>query len=66
MNKLKLNVKTATWFSKYVAIQKDAALEAAKQGAPIDFVKDQFESNVRSAAFDAVEIGGFEDEQPGE
>ena len=66
MNNIKLNVKTADWFSKYVKLQKDAALKAVEQGVPAEFVKDQFESNVRSAAFDAVEVGGFEDEQPGE
>lgn len=57
MKNLNLNVKVADWFGHFVAAQKDAAIKAAEKGAPIDFVQDQFESNIRSAAFDAVEFG---------
>ncbi len=65
MRNLQIKIKTASWFTHYVEAQKTAALQSAEQGAPVEFIKDQFESAVRSAAFDAVEVD-FGDEKSNE
>lgn len=65
LNKLKVKVSTANWFKQFVEIQRQAAVRAVEQGAPVELVQDQFESAVCSAAFEAVEFGDA-DEQPSE
>ena len=56
MEELKVTVKTAEWFNGYVEELKTATINAVKKGVPKDVAMDNFESAVRSAAFDAVEI----------
>ena len=60
-SEIRLDVGMADWFQPFVDAQAKAAIEAVEKGAPIEFVKDQFESAVRSAAFDAVVVGGKND-----
>lgn len=63
MKNLKLTVKTASWFPIYCEELRKASLKAAEKGIPVDVVKNNFESAIRSAAYDAVEIGGFDGEE---
>lgn len=66
MKNLKLTVKTASWFSVFCEELRKASLAAAEKGVPIDVVTNNFENAIRSAAYDAVEIGGFIDGKSGE
>lgn len=44
------------WYESYVEILKMATINAIEKGVPEDIAWDNFESAVRSAAFDAVKI----------
>ena len=57
MKNKKLQVKTAEWFSTYVKEQASAAQKAIEGGVPEELVMNNFETVIRSAAYDAVEIG---------